>query len=200
MPFHLDFETRSAVDLKKYGAARYASDPSTRILMVSISYNGEGPYLVIGRGFSLGNLDDSDPRGLELLIRLSVSNEEIYAHNVGFEIMIAEYRMQADLGTAPPARRRWRCTAAMARRAGLPYSLDAVSTLLKLPQQKDASGKALIQLFCVPNLLGEFNEPQDHPEEFEKFGLYCLQDNRAERDLHARLKPFEVARKEKGSG
>ena len=46
---HLDFETRSAADLKKVGAVRYAMDPTTEILCMACRVD-DGPVLLWKRG------------------------------------------------------------------------------------------------------------------------------------------------------
>lgn len=42
--FHLDYETSSEADIS-FGAYRYASDPSTRILMFAVAENDGEPLL-----------------------------------------------------------------------------------------------------------------------------------------------------------
>lgn len=191
MSYHLDYETFSEVELKDVGAARYASDPSTRILMASISTDAEGPYLWVHPSCETPALR-SDPRASAMLQMCAEDDEVIWAHNAPFEHFISRYRMKADMGLPPPHVTRWRCTAALARRAALPSSLEQCARTLKLTEQKDDAGKDLIRLFCKPNKAGERVMPHQHPDKFKLFGGYCLQDNRTERAIHQKLLPFEL--------
>ena len=90
----------------------------------------------------------------------------------------------------PPVPDRWVCTAAMCRRAAIPWSLYEASRFLQLPQQK-MEGKGLIQMFCCP--------VEKYPRGFEKeqgwrdFRAYCMRDVEAERIVYKRLcKSFGV--------
>jgi hypothetical protein len=48
-----DFETRSAIDIKKVSTDRYASHPSTRVLMCSFAFD-DGPVDLWQEGDSRG--------------------------------------------------------------------------------------------------------------------------------------------------
>jgi hypothetical protein len=143
MSFHLDYEGFSEVDLQELGGYRYASDPSTEILCLAISHDGDGPWLwVPARWMDLlvRKLDgkernwllDQQREAYRLMQAMVDSDEEIWAHNAPFEGAITRYRWQADTGLPLP-RNLWgrlRCTAALCRRCGLPYGLDAAAALL----------------------------------------------------------------------
>jgi hypothetical protein len=107
--YHLDYETTSAADLVKVGGYRYASDPTTRILMFAIAKDGEEPLL--------WRFDEGD--SIESMAAMGVlqnaiqSGDTIMAHNSPFELAISTYRMKPDLGLDPPDLRQWRCTQAM---------------------------------------------------------------------------------------
>lgn len=184
--YHLDYETRSRADLKKVGAYRYAADSSTRILMFAIAKNDDEPVFwdcLRGGKAAMAMLQEAlaDPTAL------------FWAHNAEFERAISKYRMEADLGLEPPPVEKWRCTAALARKAGLRSSLANVGEDLNLGQKKFGEGYQLIRLFSIPQkATGEFIEPKDEPEKFVRFGEYCVQDMRSEREVHAMLKPFEL--------
>lgn len=187
--YHLDFETRSRANLSDVGAYRYASDPSTRILSFAIKGPGVVAPLLWQTGAStakrqaaIGLLEQAvkDPNGL------------IWAHNVGFELAVATYRLLKDVGVAPPALSKWRCTAALARRAGLPDGLEQLAQTLNLSAQKDARGKKLINLFSKPQKDGTFADPTAHPAEFRDFGEYNITDVSVEEQVHHALEPFEL--------
>jgi DNA polymerase len=193
MNFHLDFETRSTADIKRTGAFRYAEDPSTEILCAAIARDGEGPLLWVNPNFEFDDMSvcRSSPGVDELIAEMNRNDAPVYAHNAYFE--------QAITNHCPNNRwfkidyRRWRCTAAMSRRAAIPPSLEKAAETLGLLQQKDSKGKALIRKFSIPQkALGKFIQPIDRQDDFIAFCQYCLQDVRVEQGIHKALKHFEL--------
>jgi hypothetical protein len=179
---HLDYETRSRADLKTVGAYRYAADESFEILMAGVSADdSDRVYLWVNPKYETPDML-SDPEALELLNKADL----IYAHNAPFEIA-ATWGSHWLINLS-----KWRCTAAMARRAGMPPSLDKCAEALGLTQQKDKKGAALIRKFSIPNKDGTFNAPKDFPDEWLAFGEYCKQDVRTEKAIHKKLKAFEL--------
>ena len=69
--------------------------------------------------------------------------------------------------------RRWNCTAARARMAGLPGSLEGAANAMRLAIRKDKSGKNLIRALCMPDKDGKFN---DDPDLMRQFALYAALD------------------------
>lgn len=191
--YHLDYETRSAADIKKCGAYKYAEHPTTRVLMAGISKNDGPVYLWVNPFFSTPTLQ-SDYEALQLLQEGTADpTAEWWAHNAEFERAVSRCRMFEDIGVLTPRPDQWRCTAAIARRAALPASLEKVGAILQLTEQKDARGKKLINFFCIPRKRdGGFNQPQDHPAEFAEFGAYCKQDVRTEKATKVKLKAFHM--------
>ncbi len=180
---HVDYETRSSADLKTVGAYRYAADESFEILMAGVSADdSDRVYLWVNPKYETPDML-SDPEALDILNQADL----IYAHNAPFEIAATwgGRFMPLDLN-------KWRCTAAMARRAGMPPSLDKCAEALGLTQQKDKKGAALIRKFSIPNKDGTFNNPKDFPDEWLAFGEYCKQDVRTEKAIHKKLKAFEL--------
>ncbi len=187
---HLDYETRSRIDLTEVGAHRYAIDPSTEVFMAAVSSSdSDHVYLWINPAFG-GDAEKNGPAE-----KLLVSADEIYAHNAPFEQAVT-WGVSQRGGVLPFAREpdlaSWRCTAALARKAGLPASLEKCGDALSLEMKKDTRGKALIRFFSIPQADGSFNAPQDHPEKWSQFGEYCRQDVRAEKAIHKKLKAFEL--------
>jgi DNA polymerase len=186
----VDFETRGTADLKKVGAFRYANDPSTEIICAALSRDDGEPLIWVNPKFG-----QSDT-GVEELIREWLYGDcLIYAHNAQFEQAIFEALCPRYFGFGNPwkMRPRWRCTAAMARKAALPSSLEKCAAVLGLKQQKDKRGGALIRKFCIPDPdTGEFVNPADHPEDFRALLDYCKQDVRTEQEIHQALKAFEL--------
>lgn len=187
---HLDYETRSKVDLPSCGAHRYGCDPSTEILMAGVSTDdSDEVFLWVNPKFRTADMIGENEPAEELLAKAGL----IYAHNAPFEQAISwgcGQRMEwFGFGWTLDI---WRCTAAMARKAGLPASLEKCAEALGLVQQKDPRGKQLIKFFSVPKPDGTFNEPKDFPEEWFDFGEYCRQDVRTEKAIHKALKVFEL--------
>jgi DNA polymerase len=127
----------------------------------------------------------------ELIAEMNRNDAPVYAHNAYFE--------QAITNHCPNNRwfkidyRRWRCTAAMSRRAAIPPSLEKAAETLGLLQQKDSKGKALIRKFSIPQKAsGKFIQPIDRQDDFIAFCNYCIQDVRAEQGIHKTLKHFEL--------
>jgi len=195
--FHLDLETYSACDIK-LGSYKYASDPSTRILMFAIAEDEQDPIL--------WSITDPNPKALSMLTRAIGSRSLIYSHNASFELALCHYRMLPDIGIDPPSIDQWRCTLAMCRRAAAPESLSQAATFFGLNAPKDPRGKALINLFSMgdsPILRNPI--PWDEVislrgagvkctvrEAWDLFCEYCKQDVRVEQELHKKISHFEL--------
>lgn len=195
--YSIDFETRSRADLTEVGTFRYAKDPSTEVLCVSIRKD-KGPVLVwIPAEFetccdAFGDVI-SDPGAKELLTEAMLSDEPLNAFNVLFEIAITEHVLCRRYGFPVPDRSRWRCTMVLARRANIPASLAKAAEALGMPQQKDSTGKRLIKKFCIPQEeTKEFIHPRHDSMAFKQFVEYCRQDTLVESEMLEPLKPFAM--------
>ena len=168
----LDFETRSACDLKSCGASVYANHPSTEVLCLAYSVDGGEPKLI------------TDLRTLPEDLYEASTNSDVHfhAHNAGFEINIWNKTLKGLVPHIPIS--RWRCTAALAAYNGLPRSLSEAAIALGLPAKKDSEGHALMLKMCKPKKDGGWHES---PEDLERLGIYCLQDVRVEAAVLARL-------------
>ena len=185
---HLDYETRSAVDLKTCGAHRYAIDRTAAILLCAASWDDSDEVLLwIHPSFRTDGMLGLDNARVEKMV---AEADLVYAHNAPFESAVT-----AAMGPAYPfpiQLHQWRCTMAMARTAGLPPSLEMVAEALGLDARKDRRGKALIKLFCEPQKDGQFVDPRSRVDEWIEFGEYCRQDVRVEKAVHRELRPFEL--------
>jgi len=199
MIFSLDYETFSEADLEEVGAARYAEDPSTEILLAAIA--GEDGVVYVWENPRVTG-HPADPKAVELLTEAFTNPESIiWAFSFMFEAFITNARALKDLGLPPPKPHQWRCTQALARRAALPDSLAKLSDALDLKNKKDAKGSALIKLFCMPytprKKRGEVPQParriypKDEPDKWADFVSYNRTDVLAEQEAHGCLKPFE---------
>ena len=189
----IDFETRSCADLKKFGAARYAQDPTTEVICLALKWHGQDPVLWYSPNFRSGVRSVSDDT-----VKQMVSEADILeAHNAGFEVFIWKYVMPR-YGFAMFDVKKLRCSLAKAAMYGLPRSLEQACEALGVAQQKDKEGSRLMMRLCKPRRAlkqDKLNDPDwetrtywyGTPEEFARLGEYCMQDVRAEESLSSRL-------------
>ena len=187
---HIDFETRSDVNLKTRGSYVYFESPLTVPLCASFKFTG--PHRV-------KRWLPSEPCP-PMISRHAQMGGRFVAHNAGsFEALLWDTILVPRYGWPRIGLDQWRCTMATASALGLPASLDKLGEALDLVVKKDKIGKSLIQFFCIPrrNRADEaganFNEPFDHPEKFEQFRAYCDDDVRAEAEADARMIPLSDA-------
>lgn len=194
----IDFETRSDIDLKTCGAYVYFESPHAAVLIGSYSINS-GPVKRWKRG-------EPCPADLRQAIE---DGAIISAHNAGFETLCFEW-LHKHAGWPMPAYTQFRCTAATAAALSLPRALDTKGAItglaeaLGLEARKDKEGTRLINKFSKPRRPKEgedpsgvyFNEPEDFPEDFEKFQAYCDQDVVVEAAADRRMIPLSAAEQE----
>lgn len=148
----LDFETRSACDLKKSGAFKYSQHPTTqptclayKTSLMKIPRPGFLPLQEINRTW----MDHgSDFRSWwRDLIR---DGFLFTAHNAFFERCIYENILVARYGWPKIPIDQWRCTAAKAAACALPRSLEGAGKALNLTTQKDKTGYIAMMQTCMP--------------------------------------------------
>jgi DNA polymerase len=170
---HLDFETRSFVDIKECGLDVYARN--AQILMLAWALNDQAPQLWLPH-------ENPIPENLALLLE----RKEIVkvAWNSAFERAIFWHTWGINIPLTS-----WLDPSCMARYAGLPSSLADVGEALGLPQDqaKDKDGKRLIQKFCRPKKDGTYKDWNTDPEDWARFCDYCKQDVIAERNILRKL-------------
>lgn len=159
--FH-DFETYSRADIR-LGAFRYASDPSTDVLMMSwldprdsLLYSWV-PALDVepdGASWDFDIKADITYYGRKLpkkLVELVENPEvEFHAHNAQFEAAVWWYVLVRRYGAPHIEHTRFVCTAVQCAASGLPRALGQAAASLGLGIQKDKEGGKLIQIFCKP--------------------------------------------------
>lgn len=181
----IDLETYSSVDLKTAGLHKYVQSDDFEILLCAYSYNGS-PTLV----FDLAIGEKLSDFFTDALLDKKVTKE---AHNAAFEIACLSKALGVDLDPA-----QWSCTMAKAAQVGLPLSLDQVASVLKLTEQKDTRGKALIKYFCTPCKPSKANGgrtrnlPEHAPDKWEAFKEYCRQDVVTEQAIRNKIAFFDV--------
>lgn len=193
---HLDFETRSTVDLRKAGAHRYAEHLDTGIWLASFAFDEEEPetWWIDGPLADVSG-DTGTPYFPNRIAEHIALGGIVYAHNAEFERVMWRMAMWR-YGFPRVADEQWFDTAAEAAAMGLPRNLASVTRVLGLEQQKDASGGRLMLQLSRPRKIGEDGRPiwWDTPEKLNRLAAYGLQDVRAERGVyHAvrRLGPRE---------
>jgi DNA polymerase len=184
MTLHLDFETRSVVDLTKRGAYIYAQHPSTDALLASYSLGNDGPI----RRWRRGELCPPE-------IRAHVAaGGTITAHNAAFERLIWWHVMVPRHGWPRPALEQFRCTAVTAAAMSLPRSLDRLGDAMNLAVQKDKRGRQLIKAHSLPQGFDADGAPiwNDDPAGLAAFHDYCDDDVRTETEADRRLIPLSA--------
>ena len=180
---HIDFETRSTVDLKKQGAWQYAAHPSTRPLCMAYAF-GSGPVEPWLPG-------EPCPPAIVKHVR---EGRRIAAWNAfGFERLIWQRVMVPRFGWPAVERDQWVDPMAQAKAMGLPAGLDDCARVLGLNVRKDRRGAVLIRKLCVPQGYTPEGEPiwNDDPALLaEMAGEYCPQDVVVERAIMPHLRPL----------
>ena len=156
----LDFETKSACDLKKHGVYNYAQDLSTEVLCMSYA-------------FDTGEVQTWTP---DQPFPDAVRNYtgQIRAHNSTFERLIFWYVLGINFKLE-----QFYCTATQARANCLPGSLEDIGRALSAKMKKDHRGKQLIRQCCVPPY---------NTELIPELIIYCEQDVRAMREVSLALR------------
>ncbi|MGF7007175.1 hypothetical protein [Aminobacter sp. BE322] len=183
----IDFETRSDVDLKKHGVYRYMASPHTEALLASYKIDG-GPRKRWRRG-------EPCPADIDEHVE---SGGIVSAHNNSFERLLWQMVLTPRFGWPVLRLEQCRCTAATAAAMSLPRDLAGLGAALGLSTQKNKEGMRLIRKFSIPRRprKGEdpnglyWNEPEDHPEDFELFHDYCDDDVEAEAEADRRMVPL----------
>lgn len=176
----LDYETRCALDLKVVGAHIYAAE--AQVLMCAYQIDDEPVLLWEPHKSEIPS---------DLLHALTDERVEKWAFNAQFERLITRDALKIDTPV-----RGWRCTMALAYLNSFTGGLDDVASQIGLPVRKDKEGSRLIRLFSTPRSDGGFNDWSSHPDEWQRFTEYCVQDVKTERALHDWLAQYPVPDRE----
>lgn len=176
---HIDFETRSAVDISSAGAFRYITDDSFSLLLTAYAFDEEAVQVV----------DHTKGEEWPQILGEALLDPAVVkvAYNANFE-RTAIQRVTGEY--CPPE--QWLDAMVLAASCGLPLSLGQCSAALCLPKDaaKDKAGRDLIRRFCVPKKDGSFNEPAADPERWAQFCEYNRQDVVAERTIFHMLEEW----------
>lgn len=173
---HIDFETRSAVDLRKVGADVYSNHPSTEVLCVGFA-QGDSPPTVVPPGN----------------IGVDFKAASYIAHNAAFEIAIWNNVCVPKYGWRPVSPSQFTCTMVRAYAMGLPGNLDDASAAVGIKDGKDQAGKRIMMQLSRPKKVHadgtvQWWEHDKHADKYEKLYAYCEQDVALERELYRRLR------------
>jgi DNA polymerase len=172
-----DIETRSAVDLTRVGAWRYAADPTTEVICVAYAINAE-PVQLWRPGQPIPSVFFTAARDSRWLV---------IAHNDMFESALEQRVLGPRYGWPLVPTERHRCTMAMALASALPGSLEGATAALKLSYRKDADGRRLMLQMSKPRKDGGWFDDADRRERLYR---YCIADVEAERALFHALRPL----------
>lgn len=153
----LDYETRSACDLKKAGAYRYAIDPTTSVLCLAWKFpEDDGVHLWhpaypdAYTGKKAAPLREHNPAGLEQLFDRIADGELVEAHNAFFERVIWRHVCVERMGWPDVPEESWRCSAAKAAAHAMPRKLEWLAKALGLGIEKDMEGNRLMMKLAKP--------------------------------------------------
>lgn len=183
---HLDWETRSACDLKSAGLYVYAQDPTTDLWLASFAFDDEP----VENWFP----GEAVPKRIVEHIKAGLP---VYGHNVTFEIIICN-EVASRHGWPPLDPRQCHCTMAMAYAMALPATLERAASAMGIKMQKDMAGHRLMLQMCQPRDLWEDGTIiwWDDPDKIDRLAAYGRQDVEVERELGKRLPPLSKKERE----
>lgn len=178
---HIDFETRSEIDLKKVGLDVYSRHPSTDVWCMGWAFDDDEP--------AIWTPDNGDfDKACEVAdVILNVHGGGIFvAHNAAFELAIWNNIVVPRYGWPPLRPQQVRCTMAMAYAMSLPGSLEKAAAAVGIKEQKDLAGGRLMLQMAKPRSTNP-TVWWDEPDKLARLYDYCKQDVRVERELDKRL-------------
>lgn len=171
---HLDFETASAVDIKKVGAHVYAEHPTTFAWLCRYRFNNEPTK----------SWKYWQPLPQEVIDHIAEGGLFV-AHNIMFEWLTWNIVLPRQLSRTDLPKIRFEqtdCTMARAYCCGMPGSLEVVADVLETDIRKDMKGSALMKRMARPrktNADGTYTWWND-PDKIEALDAYCDDDVEAE--------------------
>lgn len=177
----IDFETRSAADLKKVGLYRYAEHPTTVVLMMG--------YCLPGDMRRLWRSGEPFPQAVVAHV---ARGGRVVAHNAVFEIVMWNTVLVRQVPGLPPLRaEQCDCTMARANACALPPDLGRLAQVTKSPVQKDATGSRSMLKLSKPKKVHPDGtiEWNDDIALWTDTAAYCVDDVGAEMGVD-RVVPF----------
>lgn len=189
-----DCETRSELDISETGAYKYASHPSTELLMIAYAYGDEDVKLW---ECHKGPIPDDLREGLEDPFTVIVA-----WNGIGFERLIFKYLLGLDISVD-----RFEDPMFRARAMSMPGKLEKVGKILDIKSKKMTEffvkDMNMVDMFCKPlRMGGEVTlfgiEPTYYRfedrflKEWQAFCRYCIRDVEAMREILGRMKDFPL--------
>lgn len=174
MILHIDFETRSTLDLREVGLHNYARHHTTDVWLARYTFGGDHiqewrPHLYFAD-----------------IAEHVLAGGIVCGYNVKFELEIWNNILVPRYGWPPLSFRQCRDTMLMALTMAHPPDLDRAVKAARLLVTKDMDGHRLMMRMCKPRR----TDPDgtviwwDDDERQERLSAYCAQDVRAEIALH----------------
>jgi DNA polymerase len=184
---HIDFESRSRLDLTKVGTVIYANDPSTAVWCFAWAFNAEKVEL----------WEPGQPIPRRIITHIA-SGGVVSGFSVQFEYHCWNVVLPRQLGLKELPLLDYHqldCTQARAVVMGLPRSLEMVAYAVDQTQQrmqKDAAGRRLMLQMARPRHVAPDGTCTwwDDPDRRHRLGLYCIQDVEVERYCEHYLRPL----------
>jgi DNA polymerase len=188
MRLHIDFETRSTIDLRKTGVYVYADHPTTDVILACWAVDDHAVESWYHR----------DPNPSSLMALLADPSVTVVAHNAGFERAMLRGVLGPRYGWPVPSLERWDDTAARAARQALPRDLGGAAIAHGLSVAKDTEGKALMMRMCRPRSVAEDGTVTwwEDAARMQRLTEYCATDVEVERQLDRVLRPLTPSERE----
>lgn len=155
----IDFETRSAADLTKVGAYRYAEHPTTRIICMYWAIGNEKPV-------AWWPWMEFPDRLRQHIFQGSAVN----AWNAAFERVIWPIMVEQH-GAPPVPLQQWRCTMVRAFLMGFPGKLDKAGPSMGLGVCKDDAGHRVMLQVSKPRRVYDISDA-NFSEAYEKAAYF----------------------------
>jgi DNA polymerase len=206
----VDFESRSACNIKKTGSWVYSCHSTTDVMCLGFRL----PYWKKGRtGLWHPAYDylDIKEEGVDDLVELFswiLSDGHVAAHNAFFDRGIWQNQAVPRLGWPAIPLRQWSCTAARAAAHALPRSVDDAGAALGLKVVKDREGHKTMLKVSKPRKPRKKEREEwekergsapmpilyhESKELFERLWKYCRQDVLAEQEISNAVPPLSDA-------
>lgn len=151
MKLTIDFETRSAVDLKAAGLGVYANDPTSEILCLATKIDDDETMIWVNP--LLGYRGDLPLITMDEIYYYLDKVDIIEAHNAAFEEAMWAGVGVKKYGWKPLPKEKVRCSMAKASYHALPRALGDLALCLGLQNQKDKEGIQVMLKMCKPRKL-----------------------------------------------
>lgn len=175
---HIDFESRSTLDLPKVGVYVYAEHPTTDLWCAAWAF-GDEPVQV---------WTPEQPMP-ERIRRHVEAGGEIICHNANFERVMWWAILMPRYGWPRPKLEQFRCTMAEGQAMSFPGALEKMAPAIGVTISKDMGGRRLMLQMCRPRAVAEDGTITwwDDEDRKRRLAAYCAQDVEVERAIDKRL-------------